>query len=480
MPGLLRGVARTAAVAGTATAVSNRVSRRQAKRWSQQESSLTREPEPTYARPARPRGAGGRPDPAAQGARGAQGRRASSRKRSSPRRRRRSSAAEPERRRRPEIDASTSGDATAGSVAARHGPSHLLYRCLLATVAAMLPAAGDPFDALGDPHRRAIVELLRGGERSVREIADELPISRPAVSRHLRLLKEAGPRDRRAARHAHGSTGCTTRGRRPCARTWSRSGATRPPASAWPPRTRSDRAAPRSFRVACSPEHAFDVWAARTSLWWPADHTVTGEAGLEIVLEPRVGGRIFERTASGREESVGRGHVWEPPRRLGYLWHLRADRPTRPTSRSSSRRWRRRDPGPDRAPRLGAPRRRGDAWRERNRRGWDTLLPWYVEIGGGTMADGTTEEPVEAEDAERAVGVPGLPRRVARPARARRPGRQDGAPLPPRALDDLHAMLKAHGDWMPLGTPTSRSRPRRGRSRRGRARRTTRSAAGTG
>jgi hypothetical protein len=45
MPGLLRGVVRTAAVAGTATAVSNRVSRRQANRWSQQE------PEPQYAEP---------------------------------------------------------------------------------------------------------------------------------------------------------------------------------------------------------------------------------------------------------------------------------------------------------------------------------------------------------------------------------------------------------------------------------------------
>jgi DNA-binding transcriptional ArsR family regulator len=52
--------------------------------------------------------------------------------------------------------------------------------------------AGDPFEALGDPNRRAIVELLGGGERSVREIADRLPISRPAVSRHLRLLKQAG------------------------------------------------------------------------------------------------------------------------------------------------------------------------------------------------------------------------------------------------------------------------------------------------
>ncbi len=51
---------------------------------------------------------------------------------------------------------------------------------------------GDAFEALGDPHRRAIVELLREGDRSVQELADALPISRPAVSRHLRLLKQAG------------------------------------------------------------------------------------------------------------------------------------------------------------------------------------------------------------------------------------------------------------------------------------------------
>ena len=70
-------------------------------------------------------------------------------------------------------------------------------------------AAGDPFDALGDPNRRAIVELLRTGERSVREIADSLPITRPAVSRHLRLLGEAGlvvaePRGTRRLYRLHG------------------------------------------------------------------------------------------------------------------------------------------------------------------------------------------------------------------------------------------------------------------------------------
>jgi DNA-binding transcriptional ArsR family regulator len=52
--------------------------------------------------------------------------------------------------------------------------------------------ARNPFEALADPHRRAILELLHSGPRSVREIADEMPITRPAVSRHLRLLKEAG------------------------------------------------------------------------------------------------------------------------------------------------------------------------------------------------------------------------------------------------------------------------------------------------
>jgi DNA-binding transcriptional ArsR family regulator len=53
-------------------------------------------------------------------------------------------------------------------------------------------------DALGDPNRRAIVEILSAGGRSVQEIADQLPISRPAVSRHLRLLKSAGLVDDRA------------------------------------------------------------------------------------------------------------------------------------------------------------------------------------------------------------------------------------------------------------------------------------------
>ena len=50
----------------------------------------------------------------------------------------------------------------------------------------------EAWTALGDPSRRAIVERLAEGPRAVGELADELPISRPAVSQHLRVLKDAG------------------------------------------------------------------------------------------------------------------------------------------------------------------------------------------------------------------------------------------------------------------------------------------------
>jgi hypothetical protein len=52
MPGLLRGMARTAVVAGTATAVSNRVSRRQASRWAEQDAPQQYAPQQEYAAPA--------------------------------------------------------------------------------------------------------------------------------------------------------------------------------------------------------------------------------------------------------------------------------------------------------------------------------------------------------------------------------------------------------------------------------------------
>jgi DNA-binding transcriptional ArsR family regulator len=51
---------------------------------------------------------------------------------------------------------------------------------------------GEALTALGDPTRRAVFECLARGPKAVGQLASELPVSRPAVSQHLRVLKEAG------------------------------------------------------------------------------------------------------------------------------------------------------------------------------------------------------------------------------------------------------------------------------------------------
>ena len=134
-----------------------------------------------------------------------------------------------------------------------------------------------------------------------------------------------------------------------------------------------------TFDVACPADHAFAVWTSGIGTWWPGDHTVTGEDGLTVVLEPRIGGRIFERTTTGDEHDWGEVTRWDPPSGLGYLWFLRADRADAtdvsisfvPTGERRTRveithsGWER----------LGT---RGGAWRDRNHQGWSTLLPHYA------------------------------------------------------------------------------------------------------
>ena len=135
-----------------------------------------------------------------------------------------------------------------------------------------------------------------------------------------------------------------------------------------------------TFDVACSPEHAFTTWTARIDTWWPRDHTVGGDDVAAVVLEPVVGGRIFERTESGAEHDWGRVTVWDPPHRFGYRWHL-AQPPDDATlveirfdSAGSGTRVSIEHTGWDR---LGE---RGDPLRGRNRSGWQSLLPHYVAV----------------------------------------------------------------------------------------------------
>jgi uncharacterized protein YndB with AHSA1/START domain len=142
-----------------------------------------------------------------------------------------------------------------------------------------------------------------------------------------------------------------------------------------------------AFEIDCAPEHAFMVWTERIDAWWPADHTASGEVDLVVVLEGRIGGRIYERTASGEEHDWGEVIAWEPPRRLAYLWHLRRDRADAteveirflPHGAAATRveiehrGWER----------LGA---EGEAWRDRNMGGWSTLLPHFIQAAERAVA----------------------------------------------------------------------------------------------
>jgi uncharacterized protein YndB with AHSA1/START domain len=80
-----------------------------------------------------------------------------------------------------------------------------------------------------------------------------------------------------------------------------------------------------SYELDCSADHAFDVWTTRIGAWWPRGHSTSGDPGTVVVLEPRHGGRIFERTTDGTEIDWGVITEWGPPRRLGYTWHIGRD-----------------------------------------------------------------------------------------------------------------------------------------------------------
>ncbi len=135
-----------------------------------------------------------------------------------------------------------------------------------------------------------------------------------------------------------------------------------------------------TFEVDCRPAAAFTMWTTKASMWWPSDHSVSGEGGLKVVFEGGVGGRIFERTPSGAEFKWGQITIWEPPSRLAYTWHLgfAPEDATEVEIRFV-------DAGADRTrveivhkgwERLGEP---AAERREGNRLGWTSVYPHFVE-----------------------------------------------------------------------------------------------------
>ncbi len=78
----------------------------------------------------------------------------------------------------------------------------------------------------------------------------------------------------------------------------------------------------KSLTVKATPERAFAAFTANMSQWWPKSHTI-GKAPFEtVVLEPRVGGRWYERAADGAETNWGKVLAWDPPRGFTLAWQI--------------------------------------------------------------------------------------------------------------------------------------------------------------
>lgn len=77
-----------------------------------------------------------------------------------------------------------------------------------------------------------------------------------------------------------------------------------------------------SVEVKAAPARAFELFAANMGAWWPRGRTPGTNPHSDIVLEPREGGRWFERDEAGNETAWGKVLAWEPPRRLLLGWQL--------------------------------------------------------------------------------------------------------------------------------------------------------------
>ena len=84
----------------------------------------------------------------------------------------------------------------------------------------------------------------------------------------------------------------------------------------------SERVVEKSVTVSVPVERAFEVFTAQIGTWWPLrTHAVDTERSETVIMEGRVGGRLYERTPSGEEHVWGTLVAWEPPNRIVYSWH---------------------------------------------------------------------------------------------------------------------------------------------------------------
>jgi DNA-binding transcriptional ArsR family regulator len=161
-------------------------------------------------------------------------------------------------------------------------------------------------EALADPIRRGILFQLREGPASVGELAATAPVTRPAVSRHLRILEQAGL----VAYEEHGTKNVYRLDRHGLGelRLWLEDLDTDALDDEEGP------LAPVAKRVVvpAAPRQAFEVFTRDIGRWWVRQR---------IAMECHEGGAIVETTASGESRTWASIAAWEPPHHLAMVWH---------------------------------------------------------------------------------------------------------------------------------------------------------------
>jgi DNA-binding transcriptional ArsR family regulator len=194
-----------------------------------------------------------------------------------------------------------------------------------------LDPAAPALGALADGTRRAILALLREGELSVGELAGQLPVTRPAVSQHLKVLKEAGLVGERVegTRHLCRLEPLGLESLRSFVEELWDISLDRYAAAAQPAQDQGGDMpltdiAPvvKTIVVPLSPERAFDLFFEGMGSWWPLrTHSVFEDGAANVAVDPREGGHIVERAKDGREADWGEFTVWDRPRRAAFTWH---------------------------------------------------------------------------------------------------------------------------------------------------------------
>ena len=204
--------------------------------------------------------------------------------------------------------------------------------------------------ALADPTRRRVFERLKSGPKAVGAIARGMPVSRPAVSQHLKVLKEAGlvadqPDGARRVYYidpqgpARCARGSISSGIRALAAFQAEVESAGEGPEAERAMTATVTIAPvrKSIRVNASQAHAFDVFTSGLGRWWLRNMGIGRMPMKAPVMETRLGGRWYELAEDGSQATVGKIIVWEPPQRFVMTWEINSQWKPDPTVGS---RWR--------------------------------------------------------------------------------------------------------------------------------------------